>query len=107
MTHRATLSRLMLILYACTALSLIAACGFGSISMGFSRITSGLLGYGSDGDVLIIWSIRLPRALAAYVVGVALGISGAALQGLLRNPLAEPGILGVSASASLAATFVI
>lgn len=97
----------MLILYACTALSLIAACGFGSISMGFSRITSGLLGYGSDGDVLIIWSIRLPRALAAYVVGVALGISGAALQGLLRNPLAEPGILGVSASASLAATFVI
>ena len=51
--------------------------------------------------------IRLPRALAAFVVGAALGISGAALQGLLRNPLAEPGVLGVSAFASLAATFVI
>jgi len=54
---------------------------------------------------LVVWSIRLPRALAAFLVGAALGLSGAALQGLLRNPLAEPGVLGVSATASLAATF--
>ena len=46
-------------------------------------------------------------AAAAYIVGAALGISGAALQGLLRNPLAEPGVLGVSASASLMATFAL
>ena len=48
---------------------------------------------------------RYARAIAAFITGAALGISGAALQGLLRNPLAEPGVLGVSASASLFATF--
>ncbi len=49
----------------------------------------------------------MPRTLAAYLVGASLGASGAALQGMLRNPLAEPGILGVSACASLGATVVI
>ncbi|MEO1475429.1 MAG: iron ABC transporter permease, partial [Pseudomonadota bacterium] len=58
-------------------------------------------------DSVIIWQIRLPRALAAFLVGACLGASGAALQGLLRNPLAEPGVLGVSASASLGATIAI
>lgn len=57
--------------------------------------------------MLVVWQIRLPRALAAAMVGAALGMSGAALQGLLRNPLAEPGILGVSATAALFATFVL
>ena len=52
---------------------------------------------------LIVTEIRLPRVLLAIIVGASLGMSGAALQGLLRNPLAEPGLLGVSASASLGA----
>ena len=51
----------------------------------------------------IVAEIRLPRVLLALLVGASLGMSGAALQGLLRNPLAEPGLLGVSASASLGA----
>lgn len=51
----------------------------------------------------IVTEIRLPRVLLAILVGMALGMSGAALQGLLRNPLAEPGLLGVSSSASLGA----
>jgi iron complex transport system permease protein len=63
-----------------------------------------LLGDGDAGSQVIIWEIRLPRALAAFVVGAALGLSGASLQGLLRNPLADPGVLGVSATSSLAAT---
>lgn len=49
----------------------------------------------------------MPRSITAYLVGACLGASGAALQGLLRNPLAEPGILGVSACASLCATTTI
>jgi iron complex transport system permease protein len=65
------------------------------------------MGQGSPGDAIVLWEIRLPRAMAAYAVGAALGLSGAALQGLLRNPLAEPGVLGVSASASLFATFTL
>ncbi len=51
----------------------------------------------------IVWEIRLPRALAAWLVGAALGLSGAALQGLLRNPLADSGVLGLSGFAALGA----
>jgi iron complex transport system permease protein len=52
---------------------------------------------------LIIREVRLPRALLALMIGATLGLTGAALQGFLRNPLAEPGLIGVSASASLGA----
>ena len=83
------------------------ACLLGSTPLGVGRVVAALIGAASPGDVIVVWEIRLPRALAAFVTGAALGLSGAALQGLLRNPLAEPGVLGVSATASLAATFVI
>ena len=53
-------------------------------------------------DHLIVQSLRLPRAVVAVLVGVSLGLAGALMQGLTRNPLADPGILGVSAGASLA-----
>lgn len=57
-------------------------------------------------DSLVIYEIRLPRTLLAIIIGASLGISGAALQGMLRNPLAEPGVIGVSASAALGAVIV-
>lgn len=63
-----------------------------------------------DGDprlAIIVLEIRLPRVLLGLLVGASLGLSGAALQGLLRNPLAEPGILGVSASAGLGAVLAL
>lgn len=85
-------------------LAIFAACLLGSTSLPPARLLAVFLGGGEPGDQLVVWAIRLPRALAAFLVGAALGISGAALQGLLRNPLAEPGVLGVSASASLFAT---
>ncbi|RMD61708.1 MAG: iron ABC transporter permease, partial [Alphaproteobacteria bacterium] len=56
-----------------------------------------------DTAALIIREIRLPRALLGLMIGATLGLAGAALQGFLRNPLAEPGLIGVSASASLGA----
>ena len=55
----------------------------------------------------IIWGIRLPRNLAAVGVGAMLGMAGALMQGLLRNPLAEPGLLGVSSGAGLGASVAI
>ncbi len=94
-------------LIAASLISIFAACALGSTPMGFGQIMQTLLGQGETGDRLVIWQIRMPRAIAAFCVGAALGASGAALQGLLRNPLAEPGILGVSATASLTATFAI
>ncbi len=82
--------------------AIICACCIGSTPLGFERIIQAFIGSGETGDQIVIWEIRLPRALAAFLVGASLGISGAALQGLLRNPLAEPGVLGVSAFGSVA-----
>ncbi len=55
----------------------------------------------------VLWAIRLPRVIQAAIVGGGLAIAGAALQGVFRNPLADPGIIGVSAGASLGAVFAI
>lgn len=94
-------------LCALSVLAIFAACLLGSTAMPFERVFQAFLGGADEADRLVVWTIRLPRALAAFLTGAALGISGAALQGLLRNPLAEPGVLGVSASASLTATFAL
>ena len=55
----------------------------------------------------IVWFIRLPRAIAAMLAGAALAVSGAAIQGLFRNPLASPDVLGISAGSSLGAVLAI
>ena len=51
----------------------------------------------------VLWAIRLPRVVLGMLVGAGLAVAGAAMQGLFRNPLADPGLLGISAGASLAA----
>ncbi|TXN29590.1 iron ABC transporter permease [Methylobacterium sp. WL19] len=55
---------------------------------------------------LVLWELRLPRALLGGLVGFSLGLTGAAMQGYLRNPLADPGILGISSAAALGAVVV-
>ena len=87
--------------------ALLAACLLGPSDLPGSRALAALFGAGDPADRLIVGAVRLPRALAAFAVGAALGASGAALQGLLRNPLAEPGVLGVSACSALGATFAL
>ncbi len=64
---------------------------------------------GSDAELaqLILWELRVPRLLLAILVGGVLGLAGAVLQGLTRNPLAEPGLLGVSSGAALGAVIAI
>jgi iron complex transport system permease protein len=61
----------------------------------------------ASGEATVLWQVRAPRAACALVVGAALGLAGAVLQGLLRNPLADPGVLGVSATAALGAALAI
>lgn len=61
----------------------------------------------SRGDVLIVWQIRMPRVLLGGLIGASLAVAGAVLQGLFRNPLADPGLVGVSAGAALGAVTVI
>lgn len=83
-----------------------------SLSLGSTSVSlaNGLLGWLRGADTLeaiVIGDIRLPRTLLAICVGAALGLSGAALQGLLRNPLADPGLIGASQGAALGAAAVI
>ena len=101
------MNRLSTLLSLGIAAALVLSLLLGSVPLSPGRLAAALTLQGSTGDELVVWQIRLPRALAAALVGGALGMSGAALQGLLRNPLAEPGVLGVSASAALFATFVL
>jgi iron complex transport system permease protein len=61
----------------------------------------------ASGPGEVLWAIRAPRTVAAAVVGAALGLAGAVMQGLLRNPLADPGVLGVSGGAGLGAALAI
>ena len=86
------------------AICFLLACVNGSIAINFTDIFSGEI---SDLTKIVLLEIRLPRVILAGLVGASLGISGAALQGLFRNPLADPGLIGVSAGAALGATLVI
>jgi iron complex transport system permease protein len=86
------------------ALALLAAFAL-SLAVGPSGL--GLGGAGGEAGALILREIRLPRALLGALVGAALGLAGAALQGYLRNPLAEPGLIGVSGGAALGAVLAI
>jgi len=79
----------------------------GTAPLGLGETLAAALGGANEAARMIVHEIRLPRALAAYAAGAALGASGALLQGLLRNPLADPGVLGVSASAALGAVIAI
>jgi iron complex transport system permease protein len=75
--------------------------GIGSTFIAPLRVAGALFGHGDPIAVAIIGQIRLPRTLLTLIVGGVLGLSGAALQGYLRNPLAEPSTLGLSNSAAL------
>jgi len=77
------------------------------VPLGFGEIVDALTGRGDAGAVTIIRDLRLPRALQAALVGAALAVSGATFQALLRNPLAEPFILGVSGGAAVGAVLTV
>ncbi|RNE89008.1 iron ABC transporter permease [Marichromatium sp. AB31] len=98
---------LNLALLVALALASLLSLGLGAAPLTPGEVLAGLLGTGSTEQRLIVQQIRLPRVVLAWLVGAALGASGAALQGLLRNPLAEPGLLGVSASAGLGAVLTL
>jgi iron complex transport system permease protein len=82
----------------------LAAAGLaiGPVNFGLGELLSALAAPTSP-DGLIVWQIRLPRLVLAAAVGATLGLAGAALQGLLRNPLAEPAVIGTSGFAALGA----
>lgn len=95
-----------LVLGALLILVLFAGLLLGETTLTAAQYAEAFVHPGSpSGEVL--WTIRLPRAVMAALIGGGLGLAGAALQGLLRNPLADPGVLGVSAFAGLGAALTI
>jgi len=95
------LPRLGLLLVAALA-SLALASAIGSLALTPSQWFAGLLHPDTDLASRILWELRLPRALTAFAVGALLGLAGALMQVLLRNPLGDPYVLGVSGGAAFA-----
>lgn len=97
-----TLAALVLALFAGSLL-------IGPAALGFRESVAALFGGGEAGRAvtLVMQEVRLPRALLGLMLGAALGLAGAAMQGFLRNPLAEPGLIGTSASAALGAVIAL
>lgn len=83
--------------------AMLAALSVGRFPISAAELPAILLGRDESAAALVFWNIRLPRVLAAMLVGAALAAAGAAFQGMFRNPLASPDLLGVSAGASLGA----
>ena len=84
-------------------LVLVAALWFGSVDLPPHDWLAAISGGGGETAREIVWGLRAPRALAAFAVGALLAVSGTLLQVLLRNPLADPAILGVSGGAAVGA----
>ena len=85
----------------------LGSLGTGPVRMSPLTVLDALLGGGSDVQQTIVREIRLPRAILALAIGAILGLSGAALQGLLRNPLASPSLFGAPQSAAFGAVLMI
>ncbi|AWZ48516.1 iron ABC transporter permease [Clostridiaceae bacterium 14S0207] len=74
---------------------------FGTMKLSVKEICTALINTTMDSKRIVIWNVRVPRSILAALVGINLSISGAILQGVMKNPLADPGIIGISSGAGL------
>ncbi|GAA4225171.1 iron chelate uptake ABC transporter family permease subunit [Actinomadura meridiana] len=95
------------VLVAATFLVFCLSIGVGDFPIGLPRVIATIFGRGERVDEFVIMDLRMPRALAGLVVGVALGVSGAITQSVARNPLASPDVLGVTGGAGAVAVFLV
>ncbi len=93
------ISAMTLLLGVCFVVSLLV----GSVMLTPQRLLSGLFHEVDMMVQLVFWEIRLPRALLGVCVGFSLGLTGAVMQGYMRNPLADPGVLGITSGAAMGA----
>src|SRR5919202_5485070 len=94
-------------LAALVALLALGSLGIGPVRLSPLTVVDALLGAGTDVQRIIVAEIRLPRMILGLAIGAILGLSGAALQGLLRNPLASPSLFGAPQSAAFGAVLMI
>ncbi|MGW0498372.1 FecCD family ABC transporter permease [Streptomyces sp. NPDC003007] len=96
-----------LLLTAATFLVFCVSIGVGDFPIGLPQVIATILGRGEQVDAFVIMDLRMPRALAGLVVGVALGVSGAITQSVARNPLASPDVLGITSGAGTVAVCLV
>ncbi len=97
----------LVILLLVTVISVLLSVRFGSVSMSTAEVLAALTGRGPETQQWIVFDYRLPRALLGVLVGGGLALAGAVFQALLRNPLAEPYILGISGGSAFGAVLVL
>src|ERR1700733_8081676 len=102
--RRASVTAALVVLVVLLAL---ISLGIGPVRLSPLAVIDALFGGGSDVQQVIVREIRLPRTILGFAIGAILGLSGAALQGLLRNPLASPSLFGAPQSAAFGAVLVI
>jgi iron complex transport system permease protein len=88
-------------------ISIIISLSIGAVGISFTDVLNVLMGNGSERNQWIIMNLRLPRIFLAGLVGASLALAGAAMQGLFRNPMASPSIIGISAGAAFGASLAI
>lgn len=90
------------LVFSAVAIVMMLSAGSGEFPLSPSKVVAALFGYGDEFDRTILVDFRLPRIMMALFVGMALAVSGAILQGITKNPLASPDLIGVTAGASFA-----
>ncbi|MFB3161040.1 iron ABC transporter permease [Neobacillus sp. 179-C4.2 HS] len=85
-------------------ITLVVGLGLGPASLSYDRLIPTLFGQGSFKEEFVLFSVRLPRIIITLLAGMALALSGAILQGITRNDLADPGIIGINSGAGVAVT---
>jgi iron complex transport system permease protein len=107
MIHPSLLRKQRIILFSLMALiiiTLVIGLGLGYASLSYDRLIPTLLGQGTFKEKFVLFSVRLPRIIITLLAGMALALSGAILQGITRNDLADPGIIGINSGAGVAVT---
>ena len=99
---RPLLKPLLVLAFACLA-AMVLSVGTGSVSVSPGQVLAVLLGEGSNLQQTLVLELRLPRTLSAFATGGLLAVAGALMQVLLRNPLADPYVLGLSGGAAVGA----
>lgn len=92
---------IVIALLALITISIIVATGLGYSSLSYDRLIPTLLGQGTFKEEFVLFSVRLPRIIITLLAGMALALSGAILQGVTRNDLADPGIIGINSGAGV------
>ncbi|MBA2942835.1 iron ABC transporter permease [Paenibacillus sp. CGMCC 1.16610] len=102
LVHKKSLRIMLILLFACLAVAIIST-GLGEMVISPLDVLRSIFGMGAEDHAMVIQKIRLPRIIIALLVGASLAAAGAILQGIIRNPLASPDIMGVTGGASVGA----